>query len=196
MSWVGAHQDGNHTGAFGSVDPLGQQQQELTDAQRKSVMSQFEEWAQRLNIVGGKHKIWLSEVEAFDKESDLHRFCNNRALTKKGVVEDLCDTYYTIQGVADQRKATTFLASRLVTVSDIQPTRLTGSVPRLFWEDMSQLGLAHSRHVDEICSNSNESREHHSDVTAAVMVMPNTPKCGKGLKSRCNPRAQHQRGCG
>ena len=46
ISWVGAHQEGNDTGALGSVDPLGQQQQELTDAQRKSVMSQFGEWAQ------------------------------------------------------------------------------------------------------------------------------------------------------
>ena len=42
ISWVGAHQEGNDTGALGSVEPLGQQQQELTDAQRKSIISQFE----------------------------------------------------------------------------------------------------------------------------------------------------------
>ena len=33
ISWVGAHQDGNDIGALGSVDPLGQQQQELAYAQ-------------------------------------------------------------------------------------------------------------------------------------------------------------------
>ena len=96
MSRVGAHQEGNATGALGSVDPVGQQQQELTDAQRKSIMSQFDEWAQRLNIEGGKHQIWLPEVEAFDcnKESDSQIFRNNRVLTRKWVVEDLCHTYY------------------------------------------------------------------------------------------------------
>ena len=57
ISWVGAHQEGNDTGALGSVDPLGQQQQELADAQRKSIMRQFEQWAQRLQIEGGKHQI-------------------------------------------------------------------------------------------------------------------------------------------
>ena len=133
ISWDGAHQEGNDTGALGSVDPLGQQHQELTDAQRKAIMSQFEEWAQRWRIEGGKHKIWRSEVEAFDskKDSDLKRFRNNRALTKQGVVEDLCNTYCSNQGFADQKKTTTFLASRLVTVSDIQPTWPTGSMLRL-----------------------------------------------------------------
>ena len=129
--------------------------------------------------------IWLSEVEAFDskKDSDLQRFRNNRALTKKGAVEDLCNTYSSSQGFADQKKAATYLASRLVTVSDIQPTRPTSSMLRLIWADMSQLGLAHSRHVDEIFSHIKESREHHPNVTAAVVVMPNTPKSGKGLKA-------------
>jgi hypothetical protein len=76
------------------VDPLGQQQQDLTDAQRKSILSQFEEWSQRLKIEGGKHQIWLTEVEAFDskKDSDLQRFRNSRALTKKEGVDSLCDT--------------------------------------------------------------------------------------------------------
>ena len=122
-------------------------------------------------------------MEAFDskKDSDLDRFRNNRALTKKGVVEDLCNTYYSSLGFADQKKATTFLASRLVTVSDIQPTRPTGSVLRLIWADMSQLGLAHSRHVDEIFSYIKESCEHHPDVTAVVVVMPNTTKSGTVL---------------
>ena len=98
--------------------------------------------------------IWLAEVEAFDskQDSDLQRFRNNRALTNKGAVKDMCNTYSSSEGFAYQRKATTFLATRLVTVSDIQPTRPTSSVLRLIWPDMSKLGLAHSRHVDEIFS--------------------------------------------
>ena len=143
----------------------------------------------------GSIRSGFSDVEAFDskQESDLQRLRINRALTQKGVVEDLCNTYCSSQGFADQKKATTFLASRLVTVSDIQPTRPTSSVLRLIWPDLSQLGLAHSRHVDEIFSYIKESREHHPDVIAAVVVMPNTPKSGKGLEG---PRTQHQRGCG
>ena len=64
---------------------LGQQEQDLTDAQRKSILSQFEEWSQRLKIEGGKHQIWLTEVEAFDskKDSDLQRFRKPR-LDKEG----------------------------------------------------------------------------------------------------------------
>ena len=46
---------------------------------------------------------------------------------------------------------------------------------------MSQLGLAQSRHVDDVFSYIKESCEHHPDAT--VLLMPNTPKLGKGLKA-------------
>ena len=182
IPWVGADRVDN-AGALASVDPLGQQQQELTDAQRKSILSQFQEWSQMLKIEGGKHKLWLTEVEAFDskQESDLQKFRNARALTKKEAVENLCDSYYSSQGFAEKKKVSTYLTSRLVIVSDIQPARPSSSVLRLIWADMAQLGLSHSRHTSEVLEYISSSCEHHPDVTAGWLCMPNTPKSGKGL---------------
>ena len=189
LSWVGAQcqgvEESDVSGALAGVDPLGLQQQQLTDAQRRSIMSQFEEWAQTLRIEGGKHKLWLTEVEAFDSkaESDLQRFRNERALTKTTAVETLCDSWYSTRGFTEQQKASSYLASRLVTVSDVPPARPASSVLRLVWADMAQLGLAHSRHVDEIISYIKMQCESHPDVTAAMLCMPNTPKVGRGLKA-------------
>ena len=46
---------------------------------------------------------------------------------------------------------------------------------------MAQLGLAHSRHTSEIINLMKEACEHHPEVTAGWICMPNTPKSGKGL---------------
>ena len=183
IPWVGAPCQG--VGAFGDVDPLGQQQQDLTDAQRKSIQSQFNEWAQRLKIEGGKHKLWLTEVDAFDsqKESDLQRFRNTRALTKDNAVKELCDSYYNSQGFSKKEQAMSYLSTKLTKVSDIKPPRAASTVLRLMWADMAELGLCHSRHVDEIIEFMTLACQHHKEVTAGWLCMPNTPKSGKGLKA-------------
>ena len=189
LTWVGAQCHGvegsEASGVLAGVDPLGLQQQQLTDAQRKSMMGQFEEWSQTLKIEGGKHKLWLTEVEAFDSktESDMQRLRNERALTKATSVETLCNSWYSCQGFTEKQQAWSYLAQRLVAVSDVLPSRPASSVLRLVWADMAQLGLAHSRHVDEIMSYIKLQCESHPEVTAAMLCMPNTPKSGKGLKS-------------
>ena len=178
LAWVGAQSHGVEAfGALADVDPLGQQQQQLTDVQRKYISCQFEEWAQRLNIEASKHKLWLTEVEAFDSksESELQRFRNERALTKKLAVETLCDTHYACQGFTAKDKAFSFLASSLVKAADVQPTRAAASVLRLIWADMAQLGLGHSRHTDDIIDYIKMQCESHPDVTAGLLCMPNTP---------------------
>ena len=99
LSWVGSgSQDVTESGTLCDVDPLGQQQHELTEAQKKSVMGQFQEWAQTLKIEGGKHKLWLTEVEAFDskRDSDLQRFRNDLALRKKEAMAELCDSNFAV----------------------------------------------------------------------------------------------------
>ena len=187
LSWAGSgSQDvSESSGALCDVDPLGQQQQELTEAQRRSIASQFQEWAKMLQIEGGRHKLWLTEAEAFDsrRESDLQRFRNDRAILKTETVEKLCDSHYCCQGFDKKDKALTYMKSRLVSVSDIPPAKPIGSVLRLLWADMAQLGLSHSRHTAEIFESFNAACEHHPDVTGCILFMPNTPKSGKGLKA-------------
>ena len=98
LSWAGSgSQDvSESSGALCDVDPLDQPQQELAEAQRRSIASQFQEWAKMLQIEEGKHKLWLTEAEAFDsrRESDLQRFRNDRATLKTDTVEKLCDSHY------------------------------------------------------------------------------------------------------
>ena len=47
-------------------------------------MGQFQEWSPKLKLEGAKHKLWLTEVEAFDskRDSNLQRFRNNLALKR------------------------------------------------------------------------------------------------------------------
>ena len=92
LSWVGSgSQDDTVSGTLCDVEPLGQQQHKLTEAQKKSVMCQFQESAQTLKIEGSKHKLWLTEVKAFDskQDSDLERLRNNLAMKKKEAVAEL-----------------------------------------------------------------------------------------------------------
>ena len=184
LSWAGS-QDVLESGALCHVDAFGQQQQDLTEAQRASITSQFHEWAKLLQIEGSKHKIWLTEVEAFDskQESDLQKFRNDRATTKSTAVAELCDSQYCCQGFDKQDKALTYMKSKLIKVSDIPPAKPIASVLRLIWADMAQLGLSHSRHTDEISQSFQTACEHHPDVTGCILFMPNTPKSGKGLKA-------------
>ena len=141
LSWAGS-QDVLESGALCHVDAFGQQQQDLTEAQRASITSQFHEWAKMLQIEGSKHKIWLTEVEAFDskQESDLQKFRNDRATTKSTAVAELCDSQYCCQGFDKQDKALTYMKSKLIKVSDIPPAKPIASVLRLIWADMAQFG--------------------------------------------------------
>ena len=134
------------------VDPLGQQKHELIEAQRRSIMRQFLEWSQRLKLEGAKHKLWLTEVEAFDskRDSNLQRLRNNLALKKNEAVAELCDAHYCSLGFDKKQKALTYLKSRLVKVADLPPARSEGNVLRLLWADMAQLGPDHSHHTAEI----------------------------------------------
>ena len=138
-----------------------------------------------LQIEGGRHKLWLTEAEAFDsrRESDMQRFRNERATLKTETVDKLCDSHYCCRGFDKKDKALTYMKSRLVSVSDIPPAKPIGSVLRLLWADLAQLGLSHSRHTAEIFESFNAACEHHPDVTGCILFMPNTPKSGKGLKS-------------
>ena len=186
LSWCGSgSQDVSESSVLHEVDPLGQQQQELTEVQRASINSQFQEWAKMLQIEGGKHKLWLAEVEAFDskRDSDIQRFRNTRALTKERAVAELCETHYSSQGFDKQDKAMTYVKSLLVKTSDIPPTKPIGSVLRLLWADLAQLGLSHSRETSHILECFKAACEHHPTVTGCILFLPNTPKSGKGLKA-------------
>ena len=185
LSWAGSQDVVESSGALCNVDQFGQQLQELTQAQRVSVTSQFQEWAKALGIEGTQHKLWLDQVEAFDsrKDSELQRYRNNRAMTKMQTVEELCDSHYCCQGFDKKDKALTYMKSSLVKASDITPAKPIDNVLRLLWADMAQLGLSHSRHTDEIYEWFQTSCQHHPVVTGGVLFMPNTPKSGKGLKA-------------
>ena len=186
LSWCGSEsQDVSESSVLQEVDPLGQQQQELTEVQRASIISQFQEWAKMLQIEGGKHKLWLAEIEAFDskRDSDILRFRNTRALTKEKAVAELCNTHYSSQGFDKQDKSITYIKSMLVKTSDIPPAKPIGSVLRLLWADMAQLGLSHSRETNNILECFKAACEHHPTVTGCILFMPNTPKSGKGLKA-------------
>ena len=50
------------------------------------------------------------------------------------------------------------------------------------WADMAQLGLNHSRMSANIISMIKTLLEQHSDLSAAIVGMPNTPKYGHGQK--------------
>ena len=82
IAWVGAPCQG--VGELSQLDPMGAAQLALTSAKRESLGSQYREWVQRLAIEAGKHKLWLTEVEAYDSksESDAQKFRNERATTK------------------------------------------------------------------------------------------------------------------
>ena len=153
LSWVGSgSQDVTQSGTLCDVDPLGQQQHELTEAEKKSIMGQFQEWAQTLEIEGTKHKLWLTEVQDFDskQESNLQRFHNDLAMRKKVAVAQLCNSYYSSHGFDTQDEALIYLQDRVVQVANIPPTRPEGSVLRLIWADMAQLGKEHSHHTRDI----------------------------------------------
>ena len=77
----------------------------------------------------------------------------------------------------------TYVKSRLVNASDIPPSRAIGTVLRVLWADLAQLGLSHSREVSKILDCFKEACEHHPAVTGCILFMPNTPKLGKGLKA-------------
>jgi hypothetical protein len=140
ISWVGAPVDG--VGAFGSefVDHVGQQQIELTDAQKRSLESQSQEWAKTLKIEAVRHKLWLSEVEVWDTRSEavMQTYRNNRALIKDARGKELLDEMYTANGFTEDvpgvkaskkdsqsgMKATaTYVAQRLTKVADKNPAR-------------------------------------------------------------------------
>ena len=103
-------------------------------------MGQFQEWSQKLKLEGAKHKLWLTEVEAFDskRDSDLQRFRNDLAMKKKEAVAELCYSFYCSHRFDTKDKAFTHLQSRLVQVANIPPTRPGGCVVRLIGADMAQ----------------------------------------------------------
>ena len=183
VSWVAAPCQG--VGELGELDPMGAAHMALTSAQSESLHSQFKEWHQRLGIEASKHKLWLTEVQAFDSksESDLMRFRNMRATTKETAVKELTETFYNAQGFDKVEQANTYLATKLTKIADIAPSRSPNQVLRVMWADMSQLGLNHSRQKEDIIKTIKTLLEQHPEVSTAVLGMPNTPEYGKGLKA-------------
>ena len=107
--------------------------------------------AQRLNIEGRKHNIWLSEVEACDskKESGMQLFRNSRALTRK--LWMTCATP-TIPAKASQTKLIDHVLGVKVSHGVRHPANTADQLSAPMWAAMPQIGLAHSRHIDKIFS--------------------------------------------
>ena len=183
ISWVAAPCQG--VGELGELDPMGAAHMALTTAQSESLHSQFKEWHQRLGIEASKHKLWLTEVQAFDSksESDLMKFRDMRAQTKEKAVAALTETFYNAQGFAKVEQANTFLSTKLTKIADIPPSRSPSQLLRLVWADMAQLGLNHSRMKKEVIEVIKTTLEQHPEVSTAILGMPNTPEYGKGLKA-------------
>ena len=185
IPWVGAPSQG--VGELSEVDPLGAAQIALSTAQRESLESQFREWSQRLGIEASKHKLWLTEVQAYDskEETDAQRFRNDRSKIRETAVADLTDTYYSSQGFSDRARAATFLANKLVKIADLPPARSPDKLLRIVWADMAQHGLNHSRKdfLAACIELIKETLEQNPDTSTAIIGMPNTPKYGKGLKA-------------
>jgi hypothetical protein len=183
ISWVSAPCQG--VGELGELDPMGAAQVALTTAQRDSLQSQYQEWQQRLGIEASKHKLWCTEVQAFDSksESDVQRFRNQRAHTKEAAVKELTESFYNAQGFQKREQAATYLATKITKIADIPPSRSPSQLLRLVWADMSQLGLSHSRHLADIIEVIKQTLEQHPEVSTSILGMPNTPVYGRGLKA-------------
>ena len=150
-----------------------------------------------MKIEAGRHKLWLSEVEAWDTKSEavVQTYRNNRALLKHARVKELIDEMYTahgftedVPGVKSSKKDTqsgmkataTYMAQRLTKVADKNPARPPSQVLRLAWIDMAQLGLNHSRFRDDLVNLVKTGCENHPDIFCCVILYPNTAIHGKG----------------
>jgi hypothetical protein len=185
LPWVSAVYEGVGAFANSSVDPHGQNQEELTQVQRESLHAAFKEWVKVLSIEEGRYKLWKTEAEAWDSSCavKLQKWRNDRGFIKESGVKELCESKYNAQGFEKKEGVETWIGQQMTKIADMHPARPQAQILRLLYVDMAALGLNHSRLLADLASMIKNGCENHPETFSAIVIMPNTPSYGKGLKA-------------
>jgi hypothetical protein len=186
LPWVSAVFEGIGAFSSSSVDPHGQNQEELSHVQKESLHAAFKEWVKVLSIEEGRYKLWKTEKDAWDSTCavKLQKWRNDRGFIKESGVKELCETWYNAQGFDKKDGVETWIGQQMTKIADLHPARPQSQILRLMYVDMAALGLNHSRVLPDLVGMIKSGCENHPETFSAFVVLPNTPSYGKGLNGK------------
>jgi hypothetical protein len=113
----------------------------------------------------------------------LQKWRNDRGFIKESGVKELCESTYNSQGFEKKEGVETWIGQQMTKIADMHPARPQSQILRLMYVDMAALGLNHSRQLPDLVKMIKTGCENHPETFSAIVILPNTPSYGKGLKA-------------
>lgn len=156
----------------------------LHTAQEQNLRGQFDLFVLNLEIEAGAHTKHLAEQKEWDSTfQDEARKARERVhdLREKAVAQEM-QQLYQVTSCKDHRSALSWMGTKLKTVAGAAPARPREQILRLLWVDMGEVGLTHSKQLDDFNEILRNSVQALPLMTAAVVMPATTPKEGNGLR--------------
>ena len=156
----------------------------LHTAQEQNLKGQFELFILNLDIETSAHTKHMAEEKEWDSTfQDEARKARERVhdLREKAVKKEM-EQLYQVTSCKDYKSALSWMGTKLKTVAGAPPARPREQILRLLWVDMGEVGLTHSKQLDDFNEILRNSVQALPLLTASVVMPATTPKEGNGLR--------------
>ena len=158
---------------------------QLQTVQEKNLRGQFELFTLNLDMEAAAHTKQKEEEKEWDSSfQDEARRARERVhdLREKAVKDEMTSIYQ-VTSCKDATAACSWMGTKLKTVAGATPARPREEILRLIWMDMGEVGLTHSKQLDDFNDIARAGVEALPLMTAVVLMPATTPKEGCGLRA-------------